>query len=59
MKPHFASLAHYMKSKKNYERNHFLKNKITAKEKKSYNSLKERLLKNNIPLVQTKTKKSF
>ena len=49
MKPHFTSLSHFLKFKKYYEGNHFLKNQVTAdlkaRELLFYKDLEEKLLK--------------
>lgn len=53
MKPHFASLQHFLKFKQHYQHNHFLNNQVTAdlkiRREKEYNTLKNRLLTNQKP----------
>ena len=52
MKLKFTSIAHFIKFKKHFEKNHFLKNQVTAdlrlREKDKYNKLKKLLLENEI-----------
>ena len=47
MKIHFPSLQHFIKFKKSFEKNHFIKNQVTADlailEKQQYDKLKERI----------------
>ena len=49
MKPHFTSLSHFMKFKKYYEGNHFLKNQVTAdlkaRELRFFKDIEEKLIK--------------
>ena len=60
MKPHFTSLSHFLKFKKYYEGNHFLKNQVTAdlkaRELLFYKDLEEKLIK---PSFKTAKKESY
>ena len=62
MKPHVASLQHFLKFKQYYKHNHYLNNQVTADLKKrnenEYDTLKKRLLKNKM-YVQTPAKMCF
>ena len=56
MKPHFTSLSHFLKFKKYYEGNHFLKNQVTAdlkaRELLFYKDLEEKLIKPSFKNVE-------
>ena len=58
MKPHFASLQHFLKFKQHYKHNHFLNNQVTADLKKrrenEHNALKKRLLENHMYVQNSK-----